>query len=220
MPAAYRTLFLDLDDTLYSQDSGVWDAISSRILGFMIERLSFSEARAQAVRNEFVERYGTTLKGLMLHHAVDPHEYMLFVHDVPIRRMIHRDGQLSGMLKALPQAKWVLTNADRAHAGRVLEALGIDSLLDGVIDFFDLSPHSKPETEAYLRAMELARAPSAAQCVLVDDQPRNLASAQRLGMTVVQVGETEEGLPGARSIARITQLPECLPGLKQTWREG
>jgi len=220
MPAAYRTLFLDLDDTLYPPDSGVWEAISSRILGFMIERLSFSEARAQAVRKQYVERYGTTLKGLMLDHAVDPQEYMLFVHDVPIRRMIRRDRQLSRMLKSLPQAKWVLTNADRAHAGRVLEALGIDSDLEGVIDFFDLAPHSKPETEAYLRAMQIARAPSAAQCVLVDDQPRNLAGAQRLGMTVVLVGEPEEGAPGMRSIARITQLPECLPGLRQTAREG
>jgi putative hydrolase of the HAD superfamily len=75
MPAAYRTLFLDLDDTLYPPDSGVWEAISSRILGFMIEWLSFSEARAQAVRKQYVERYGTTLKGLMLDHAVDPQEY-------------------------------------------------------------------------------------------------------------------------------------------------
>jgi pyrimidine 5'-nucleotidase len=133
--------------------------------------------------------------------------------------MIRRDKQLGRMLKALPQAKWVLTNADRPHAGRVLEALGIDSVLDGVIDFFDLAPHSKPESEAYLRAMQIARAPSAAQCVMVDDQPRNLTSAQRLGMTVVQVGDTEQTPPGARSIARITQLPECLPGLKQTWRE-
>jgi pyrimidine 5'-nucleotidase len=217
MSSPYRTLFLDLDDTLYPRDSGVWEAISARILGFMIERLSFSEEQARSVRMDFVERYGTTLKGLMRHFEVDPREYMRFVHDLPIRRMIRKDPHLAQMLAALPQAKWILTNADQAHAGRVLEALGIESLLEGVIDFFDLAPHSKPEREAFQRAMQIARASEAAACVLVDDQPRNLAAAQQLGMTVVLVGEPGSGPDQTVTIDRISELSRRLPRLSPNW---
>jgi HAD superfamily hydrolase (TIGR01509 family) len=117
------------------------------------------------------------------------------------------------MLAGLPQAKWILTNADRAHAGRVLEALGIESQMQGVIDFFDLAPHSKPEREAFQRALQIARAAAAAECVLVDDQPRNLAAAQGLGMLAVLVGEPGNGPAGAVTIDRITELSERLPDL-------
>jgi pyrimidine 5'-nucleotidase len=215
MPGRYQTLFLDLDDTLYPRDNGVWQAISSRIQGFMAERLAFSPEQARTVRLDYVERYGTTLKGLMLHHSVDPRDYMRFVHDVPIGRMIRRDPALGRMLADLPQAKWVLTNADRLHAGRVLKALGIESRVDGVIDFFDLAPYSKPEAEAFQRALQLAGGERAERSVLVDDQPRNLAGAQRLGLTVVLVGDRGEGA-WTHTIQHITQLPQCLPDLQRS----
>lgn len=217
---SFRTLFLDLDDTLYPRDCGVWAAVSARILGFMTGRMSFNEERATAVRKRYVERYGTTLKGLMLHHAIDPREYMAFVHDVPVRRMLQPDPELRGMLQKFPQSKWILTNADHAHADRVLEALDISAVLDGVIDFFDLSPYTKPQPEAYQLAMQIAGAPSVADCVLVDDQPRNVVSARQLGMTAVLVGDPEQSTTNGYVIRRIHDLAACLPELTANHRGG
>ncbi len=217
---SYRTLFLDLDDTLYPRESGVWDAISARIVGFMTDRLSFTEEQARTTRARYVERFGTTLKGLMLHQAVDPEEYMAYVHDVPIQRMIRPDPALRRMLQGLPQAKWVLTNADQPHAGRVLHALDLADLVDGVIGFFELAPHTKPQPEAYRRAMQIARAEAAEHCVLVDDQPRNIAGAQDLGMTVVLVGDDCRKSTASYTIQCITDLVACLPALRADHKVG
>jgi putative hydrolase of the HAD superfamily len=208
-----HTLFLDLDDTLYPQGNGVWHAIGDRITLFLIDRLGLSEAEAMGMRRRYFEQYGTTLNGLRLHHQIDPADYLEFVHDLPLERYLQPDPALGRMLAGLRVQRVVFTNADRAHAERVLAALGIADAIGSIIDIYALEFANKPEPGAYLRAMAIAAAPGPSTCVLVDDMPRNLHPASGLGMTTVYVGPGFPPGPIDHRLGRIHLLPLAIPAL-------
>ena len=208
-----HTLFLDLDDTLYPQGNGVWHAIGDRITLFLIDRLGLTEQEAIGLRRRYFEQYGTTLNGLRLHHQIDPADYLGFVHDLPLDRYLQPDPALRRMLAALRVQRVVFTNADRAHAERVLNALGIAGEIGSIIDIYALEFANKPELSAYTRAIALASAPGPETCVLVDDMPRNLHPASGLGMTTVYVGPGFPPGPIDHRLDRIHLLPLAIPAL-------
>ena len=83
-------------------------------------------------------------------------------------------------------AKSVFTNADQAHAFRVLSALGVEQHFDVVVDLYATNFINKPRPGAFdVLFRVLAAEPQ--ECVLIDDQVRNLQMAQSLGMATVLV---------------------------------
>jgi putative hydrolase of the HAD superfamily len=184
-------LFLDLDDTLYSPQSGIWEAVGERISQFMIDMVGMSVDRTSHLREEYFRSYGTTLSGLIANHQTDPHVYMAFVHDVPIEEMLDPDPQLQRLLEAIDLKKIIFTNADRAHSMRVLSALGIEGTIDQIVDYFSVAPSNKPELSAYSKALELCNCKDPSQAIMVDDQVRNLIPARELGMKTVLVNGKE-----------------------------
>ena len=188
MPPPVTHLLLDLDGTLYPEEVGLWPAIKERIGRYLIERLGFSPQQAHSLRQTYVRRYGTTLRGLQIHHGVDPHDFLDFVHDLPLERYLKPDPQLRQTLQALPQTKWVFTNADEKHAWRVLHVLGVADLFAGIIDLIATDFHPKPDSRAFAVALARAGHPDPAQVAVVDDLPRNTRAARQLGFWSVLVG--------------------------------
>lgn len=209
----WRTLFLDLDDTLYPGTSGVWQAIGVRIREYMIQRVGIAPEQADRLRGTYLDAYGTTLNGLVANFHVDPQDYLDFVHDIPVEQLLSPDPPLRQMLASLNQRKIVFTNANRRHADRVLERLGIADVIDAIADLFALEMTNKPEAAAYRRAMALAGEPDPTACVIVDDMLRNLVPARRLGMTTVLVSPDDVHAPVDRRIADIHELTTALPEL-------
>ena len=80
----FSTLFFDLDDTLYPNNTGLWEAIRERMALYMSERLGLPREQVQTLRKTYFQTYGTTLRGLQLHHEVDVDDYLAFVHDLPL----------------------------------------------------------------------------------------------------------------------------------------
>ena len=39
------------------------------------------------LRRNYFEQYGTTLRGLQIHHQVDTDEYLAYVHDLPLEKL-------------------------------------------------------------------------------------------------------------------------------------
>jgi putative hydrolase of the HAD superfamily len=179
-------LLFDLDDTLYTAQCGLWAAIGARIDRYMVERLGLAPETTAAQRKHYLETYGTTLNGLRREHEIDPHEFLQFVHDVPVTEFLAPSAKLDGMLARLPQTKVVFTNADAPHARRVLACLGIAHHFQQIIDIHTLEFANKPDQRAYQRALALLGARPEA-CLFVDDAVRNLRPAQALGMTTVLV---------------------------------
>ena len=209
----YQTLLLDLDDTVYPASSGVWELIGERINRFMIDVVGIDAERAPALRRLYFERYGTSLNGLRIHHGVDPFDYLRFVHDLPLEDYLSPDPLLRRMLEGLALPPVIFTNADAAHARRVLSALGVADLVDRFIDIVALGWVNKPQPEAYRRALKICGQEDPAACIVVDDQPRNLIAAAALGMGTVLVGSAErlDGIDHA--IPRASDLLAAVPDL-------
>jgi putative hydrolase of the HAD superfamily len=211
---SYTTLFFDLDDTLYPCSSGLWGAIRDRMGRYMAERIGLPEAQIPSIRRYYFETYGTTLRGLQKHHQVDTDEYLAYVHDLPLEQFIQPDPALHALLASLPQRRFIFTNADAAHARRVMQVLGVADCFERIIDIRAIEFACKPEPAAYSRALALAGDPAPQECVLLDDSPLNLAPARQLGFTTVMVDPECASSPAAAySVASLHELPQALPAL-------
>jgi putative hydrolase of the HAD superfamily len=212
MSEPITTLLFDLDDTLYPPSSGVWQAIGERINRFMAERVGVPQERVAALREEYYLAYGTTLNGLRANHGVDPQEYLAFVHDIPIDLLLADDPALREMLAGLPQRKVIFSNADRAHALRVVRRLGVEPYFDQIIDIHAVDFVNKPDVESYRRALKLLGDPDPQCCMIIDDLLRNLRPAKSLGMRTVWVHPVGGASGADHHIPRILDLPLCLQG--------
>lgn len=191
----YEYLVMDLDDTLYPRSAGLMNEIVRRIRLYMTDRMGLSEDEAAALRKRYLSQYGTALRGLQIERHVDAHDYLAFVHDVPLADYVTPAPQLDAMLDRIPLPKAIFTNADAAHANRVMERLGVTRHFDKIVDIRALDYNCKPNPEAYqILCSILGVSPQA--CILVEDMARNLRPARELfGMTTVLVdGEKADGV--------------------------
>jgi pyrimidine 5'-nucleotidase len=83
----FRFLLCDLDDTLYPTHQGVMKAVGERINRYLIERLDVPPDAAPEIRRYYHDRYGTSMRGLMLHYGIRPDDYLDYVHDLPLTEL-------------------------------------------------------------------------------------------------------------------------------------
>ena len=176
----------DLDNTLYSSDSGVFVQIERRMTLFVQNLLGLDFEEARHVQKTYYRDHGTTLNGLMRIHGIDPEDYLAFVHDIDLSA-IAENGKLAKLLERLPGRRFVFTNGCRNHAERVLDRLALTHLFGELWDIRTIGYRPKPDPESY-RAV-LARAETEAErSAIFDDIPRNLVPAHELGCTTVLLG--------------------------------
>jgi putative hydrolase of the HAD superfamily len=209
---SYSHLLVDLDDTLYPSNSGVWEAVLDRIQTYIETRLSVSEQEAGLLRQRYLDQFGTTLSGLSEEFSVDIGDYLDYVHDVPLDQFLNPDPSLRSMLQTIRIPRVIFTNAYLPHAERVLDCLGIRDEIDQIIDIYALEFQNKPKKEAYHLAIDLIGADDPSCIVFVDDRLANLEPAASLEMTTVLVG-SEPGNDNHLHIHRINELTRLLPQL-------
>ena len=179
----------DLDNTLHDAGAWIFGALNVA-MGEYVQRLTGLEADpARLLAREYWRRYGTTLLGLIRHHGVKSADFLHATHqfiDLEQRLTGHRHDFAA--LARLPGRKFILTNAPRAYAERVLGALGIARLFDGVVAIEDMAMfgHLRPKPDArMLRTVALRLGVRPTRCVLVEDTLVHLKSARRIGMATV-----------------------------------
>lgn len=181
-------VLFDLDETIYPKDTGLMELVSQRISDYMTLRMGIDPETVHQLRRKYYELYGTTGRGLFLHHQdLDVEDYFFFVHDLPIEEFLQPNPRLDEMLEALEAEKVIFTNATAEHARRVLRALTIDEHFPTIIDIRELEYVPKPNPEAYRKALTLLKA-RPEECLLVEDRVGNLAPGKELGMMTVLVG--------------------------------
>jgi len=187
-------ILFDLDDTLYPRHAGVMDQIRDRMLIYLRSRLNLSPDEADALRRHYFQTYGTTMRGLQINYQIDTEEYLDYVHNIPLHNYLTANARLDSVLACISETKVVFTNSSREHAAKVLDLLGIRHHFDRIIDVRDVGYESKPHPAAYLLACELLGA-LPEECVMVDDNTRNLHPAKALGMTTVLVLDGNDPTP-------------------------
>jgi putative hydrolase of the HAD superfamily len=211
-PMPFTTFFFDLDDTLYPSSTGLWEAIGGRISLYMTERMGFPPEQVVTIREKYFRKFGTTLRGLQARHSLDMDDYLTFVHDVPLDQYLHPDPAVHAAIAGIPAKKFILTNADSNHARRVLDAVGLQGLFDGIIDVHSMAPFCKPMPEAFELALKEAGNPDRSTCVLLDDQTRITRAARNMGMFTVLVGKDTPGDDADAALRNLTGLPGLLDG--------
>jgi putative hydrolase of the HAD superfamily len=180
-----RFLLFDLDETLYPRDAGVMQAIGRLIRQYIVQEYGMTAEEADTLARRYHQEYGTSMRGLLLNHNLDAERFLAYVHDFPVD-VLQPNPHLDALLAGLPGEKVIFTNADRAHAERVLAQLGIRRHFSRIVDVVAIDYISKPNLAAYTNCLHLLDA-HPAECVLIEDTGRNLTPAKQLGMTTVLV---------------------------------
>lgn len=213
MTPNYQAIFYDLDDTLYPPNNGLWDAIGARIDRFMADQMHIPPAQVPELREALYKEYGTTLRGLYLTRQADAPAYLKFVHDVPLAEFIQPNPALRPILLRYPQPRYILTNADHAHAGRVLDRLGVGDCFTDIISIDDFFPACKPMADAFRVALRKARVEDAGRAIFIDDSPRNLRGAAELGFFTLRVGGCDPVEGESACVPSLADLPSVLDAL-------
>ncbi len=205
----FKVILFDLDNTLYSEECGIFDLIDVRMNKWLTSRLSIPAGEVNEFRHNYFMQYGTTLRGLMLHHQVDPREFLRYVHDVPVVDFLEVDQELRKTLEAVRARKIVFTNSDLRHADRILDALGVRDLFETIFDIEWMHYIPKPNPQPYHQVLEYLQLPPQ-ECLLIDDMARNLRPARDLGMQTILIGNDSPANHAERSISNLRELNSVL----------
>jgi putative hydrolase of the HAD superfamily len=179
-------ILFDLDETLYPRQAGLLAVINRRITLWLQRTYHLSSETAEALRERYFVKYGTTLSGLVAERSIDVEAYLNFVHDVPVADYLLPSSDLAAMLDRIPLRKAIFTNAPLTYGTRVLERLGVIDHFDYLVGIQEVGLRSKPQPEAYQRTLALLDVEPQA-CILVEDRAQNLPPAKELGMTTILV---------------------------------
>ncbi len=188
--APIRNWIFDLDNTLYPASSRLFDKIDARMTAFIADRFAVDPVEARRIQKGYFHGHGTTLAGLMADHAVDPHTFLAFVHDIEMDAL-EENAPLAAAIATLPGRKIVFTNADAPYAGKVLARLGLGESFEAVHDIHAMDLRPKPQASAYA-GLCAAFGLDPAESLFVEDMARNLAPAKAIGMTTLWVDNGSE----------------------------
>ena len=201
-----RVWLFDLDNTLHDASLSSFPGIDARMTAYIERELKLPHDQADALRAHYLRRYGATLFGLVRHHGVRAAHFLHDTHVLPeLEALAHGHPHDFAALDRLPGRKYILTNAPRAYAERVLAALGAAHHFDGLLAIEDMAMFGdlRPKPDARMLRWIAARLkvpPS--RCVLVEDTLQHQKSAFSIGMATVWMQRWMRRAQKHRSAAR------------------
>ncbi len=180
-----ETWVFDLDNTLYPHHLNLWQQVDERIRSFVSDFLKMSKDEAFRLQKDYYKRYGTTLRGLMTEHGVDPDTYLEYVHAIDHSPLLPNPA-LGAALEKLPGRKLILTNGTRKHADMVMRRLDIHHHFDDVFDVAAANLDPKPLPHVYDRFLKLHDV-EPTRAAMFEDLARNLEVPHALGMVTILV---------------------------------
>ncbi|KAJ0475435.1 putative pyridoxal phosphatase [Helianthus annuus] len=234
----YECLLFDMDDTLYPMSTGLNYACRKNIEEFMSTYLNIEESQVPDMCLDLYREHGTTMAGLKaLGYKFDDDAYHAFVHGTLPYLALKPDLVLRNLLLSMPQQKIIFTNADKAHAARVLNRLGLEDCFEGIICFETLNTHPvkevetqndggmnnssdesatriicKPALESFQAATVIANL-DPNKTIFFDDSVRNIATAKTAGFQTVIVGRSSLVSGADHALSSIHNIREALPEL-------
>ena len=183
--AHIETWVFDLDNTLYPHHLNLWQQVDERIRDFIVGFLKVSRDEAFRVQKDYYRRYGTSMRGLMEEHGLEPDEFLELVHEID-HSPIEPNPALGDAIALLPGRKLILTNGTRSHADAVMARLGIGHHFEDVFDIRAADLEPKPRPVVYERFLARHNV-DPARAAMFEDLARNLEVPHALGMTTVLV---------------------------------
>ena len=178
-----NTWIFDLDNTLYSADSGIFQQVHTLMGKFVSKLLNIDIKKAKDLQRKYYRQHGTTLRGMMDNHNVDPDHFLSKVHQLDYS-IVGPNFKLNKELKKLKGRKIIFTNANRQHVKDILMRLELTNLFDEIFDIKTANYIPKPEASPYEQIIrEFNIEPITA--VMFDDIAKNLVPAKNVGFASV-----------------------------------
>ena len=99
----------DLDNTLYSGKTKVFEQVDKRMSKYISNKLNISIEEAKIIQKNYFYEYNTTLNGMIKNHKIDPDEFLDFVHDINID-FLQKDLALGKEIEKLDGKKIIFIN--------------------------------------------------------------------------------------------------------------
>ena len=179
----------DLDNTLYSGKTKVFEQVDRKMSKYISEKLQVSVEKARKIQKSYFYEYNTTLNGMIKNHKIDANEFLDYVHDINID-FLKKDLKLIEELEKLNGKKIIFTNGSRKHALNVTRRIGVDRGFDDIFDIVDSEFIPKPSVEPYKKLVKKHKI-DPNLCVFVEDIARNLKPAYEMGMKTVWIENDE-----------------------------
>ncbi len=179
------TWVFDLDNTLYPASCRLFDQIDVKMTGLVSEILKVPHIEARTIQKSLFHKHGTTLRGLMMEHEVDPAYFLHHAHDIDYSP-VAADVALDQALSVLKGRKLIFTNGTVAHAKNVLKRLGIAHHFNDIFDIVHSDYVPKPQREPYDKFIRQTNIRSTTSAMF-EDIARNLEAPHDLGMTTVLI---------------------------------
>ncbi|HEY2189660.1 MAG TPA: pyrimidine 5'-nucleotidase [Caldimonas sp.] len=179
----------DLDNTLHDASHAAFGELHVAMGDYVVAHVGVDADEAGRLRERYWLRYGATLLGLVRHHGVRAAHFLAETHRLPgLETRLRTSAHDRAALARLGGRKFIVTNAPRAYAMRVLTTLRLLRHVDGVITIEDMTMFGalrpKPDPRMLRRiAARLTVPPS--RCVLVEDTLAHLKAARAVGMRTV-----------------------------------
>ncbi len=218
-PPAPDVWLFDLDNTLYPARCNLFAQTDRRMGDYISRLLDVQFDDAKLMQKQYWRKHGTTLRGLMLEHKIEPTEFLDYVHDIDYAPVV-ASPILDTALGRLPGRKIVFTNGTVRHAQRVLERLGVTHHFEDIYDIVAAAYIPKPEISIYRDVVgRYGLAP--ARAVMLDDIAANLRPAHELGMRTVWI-RTPESVQrvAGQTLEHIHHQADDLVDWLHEWLDG
>ena len=179
------TWIFDLDNTLYSADSGIFQQVHDLMSKFVSKHLNVEIKKAKEIQRKYYKQHGTTLRGMMDNHGVDPEYFLKEVHKLDYST-VDSNKKLNEELKKLKGRKIIYTNANLQHALDVLDRIELSNFFDYIFDIKMANYIPKPDLQPYkqiIKDFNLNPSTSA----MFDDIAKNLVPAKKVGFTSIWI---------------------------------
>ena len=182
----------DLDNTLYSAESGIFQQVHVLMGEYVSKKLKLDINKAKEIQKKYFIKHGTTLRGLMDNHNVDPDDFLKEVHKLDYS-IVGPNIKLNRELAKLNGKKIIYTNANLEHANNILSRLNLKNMFDEIFDIKMAKYIPKPEIQPYKEIIDkYTLEPS--QTAMFDDITKNLVPAKKLGFTSIWIDIGEENI--------------------------
>ncbi|MEC6997246.1 MAG: pyrimidine 5'-nucleotidase [Pseudomonadota bacterium] len=180
-----KDLLIDLDNTVYRESSNIFSQIDKKMKEFISYTLKISQKEAYTLQKKYFLENGTTLRGLMLYHNIEPENFLSYVHDINLTS-INKDIVLKNEIKKYKGRKIIFTNGTLEHASRVLKRIDIFEEMDNIFDIKDAEYIPKPQVITYKKVVNKYKL-IPHNTIMIDDIKANLITAKKLGMSTILV---------------------------------
>tara|TARA_B100000965_G_scaffold303619_1_gene262329 strand:- start:5253 stop:5924 length:672 start_codon:yes stop_codon:yes gene_type:complete len=178
-----KNIVFDLDGVLYQDLEAVFGQVSKKMTEYISNKLGLNLKKAKELQTNYFHKYNTSLNGLMIHHKINPDEFLKKVHDIDLSFM-KKDIVLRKELEKLNLKKFIFTNGSKEHAINITTHLGINDLFDGLFDIVDAEFSPKPTAKAFdLMVKKFKIDPH--ETLYIEDIAKNLSIGKERGAITV-----------------------------------